>query len=93
MDPIVIRTRVESDTLVLPALKGLVGRTVAIAIVPADPADPLDDLIDHECRAQCAAELAADPGPVPTLEEVRAITAKLPGSLSAQVIADREERV
>jgi hypothetical protein len=44
--------------------------------------------IDAEYHAECA----ADPGPVPTLAEVRAVTAKLPGSLAADLIADRDDR-
>jgi hypothetical protein len=44
--------------------------------------------IDTEYHAECA----TDPGPVPTLAEVRAVMAKLPGSLSADLIADRDDR-
>ncbi len=47
-----------------------------------------DGLIDTECHAECD----ADTSPVPTLEEVRAILGKIPGSLAADVIANREER-
>lgn len=62
-----ITTKLESETLSLPELRPLVGKTVEIWL----------------------REVKAD---VPTLEEVRAILAKVPGSLSADVIADREER-
>jgi hypothetical protein len=44
--------------------------------------------LDTEYHAECA----ADTTPVPTLEEVRAVTAKLaPGSLTAALIAERDE--
>lgn len=48
----------------------------------------LDLLLDHEYHAECE----SDTSPVPTLEEVRAILAKIPGSLSADIIAERDER-
>jgi hypothetical protein len=47
-----------------------------------------EQLIDEEYHSQCA----ADTSPVPTLEEVRAVMAKLPGSLAADLIADRDDR-
>jgi hypothetical protein len=56
-----------------------------------------DDLSSHSVAdrwldAEYHAECAADTTPVPTLAEVRAILAKLPGSLAADVIADRDDR-
>ena len=47
-----------------------------------------EPLLDIEYHAECAAETTA----VPTLEEVLAITAKLPGSLAVDFIAERDER-
>lgn len=47
-----------------------------------------EPLLDTEYLAECEAETT----PVPTMEEVLAITAKLPGSLAAGFIAEREER-
>jgi hypothetical protein len=47
-----------------------------------------EPLLDQEYHAECAAETT----PVPTMEEVLAITAKFPGSLVADFIAEREER-
>ncbi len=53
-----------------------------------NPRTAVDRLFDAEYHAECE----ADTSPVPTLTEVRAILAKLPGSLSADIVADREER-
>jgi hypothetical protein len=50
----------------------------------------LERLIDQEFEAECLAEV--ETGPVPTLEEVRAIMAKLPCSLAAEISAERDER-
>jgi len=54
----------------------------------AGTVDEVDHLIDLEFHAECE----ADTGPVPTLEEVRAILARIPTSLAADVITDREDR-
>ena len=72
MPPIRITTRLESETLTLPELKGLIGKVV-------------------EIRVREAAVPAARK-PEVTLEEVRAMLAKLPGSLTADIIAERDER-
>jgi hypothetical protein len=48
-----------------------------------------EDLIDHEFIAACARQQGED---VPTIEEVREILAKIPGSLADEIIADREDR-
>ncbi len=52
------------------------------------PAGIPEEEIDTEYMAQCA----ADTSPIPTLEAVRAILSKLPGSLTADIIAGRDER-
>ncbi len=44
--------------------------------------------IDADYHAECA----ADATPVPTLAEARAVAAKVPGSLAADLIAERDER-
>jgi hypothetical protein len=49
----------------------------------------LDDLIDHEFVAACAQPNGED---VPTIEAVREILAKVPGSLAEEIIAEREDR-
>ena len=49
----------------------------------------LEDLIDHEFIADCARQ---DSGDAPTIEEVRELLAKIPGSLAEEIIADREDR-
>jgi hypothetical protein len=55
-----------------------------------DPAKAtIDDLIDHEFVAACA---GPNDGEVPTIEQVREILAKIPGSLADDIIADREDR-
>ena len=56
----------------------------------ADPAkSTLEDFIDDDFVADCA---RSSEGRVPTIDEVRKILAKIPGSLSADIIADREDR-
>lgn len=88
MSIIRIKTRLESETLVLPELRPLIGKTVEIQITEKSPS-ALDDLIDWEYHAECE----ADPSPEVSLEEVRKITSKIPGSMAADVIADRDERL
>jgi predicted DNA-binding antitoxin AbrB/MazE fold protein len=50
----------------------------------------LEDLIDWEYMEECR-ERAAE-GPVPTLEEVREMLSKIPGSLADDIIAERQLR-
>jgi hypothetical protein len=50
----------------------------------------LDRLLDHEFEAACLAEDETEP--IPSIEEVRAILAKLPCSLAAEISAERDER-
>jgi hypothetical protein len=61
---------------------------LAARLLAADVAPRSESIFDTEYEAECA----ADTSPVPTLDEVRAALAKLPGSLSADIIADRDER-
>lgn len=87
MAPIRIRTRLESDTLILPELKQLIGKTVEISIKEATES-LFDRLLDTDCHAECEAETS----PEVSLEEVRALLAKIPGSMTADFIAERDER-
>jgi hypothetical protein len=48
-----------------------------------------EDLIDHEFIADCARQHCDD---VPTIEKVRKVLSKIPGSLAEEIIADREDR-
>jgi len=50
----------------------------------------IDDLIDHEFVAECERELEGED--IPTIEEVRRMLAKIPGSLAEEILADREDR-
>jgi hypothetical protein len=50
----------------------------------------IDDLIDHEFVAECERELEGKD--IPTIEEVRQMLSKIPGSLAEEIIAEREDR-
>ena len=50
----------------------------------------VDDLIDHEFVADCARETQGKD--IPTIEEVRRMLSKIPGSLAEEIIAEREDR-
>jgi hypothetical protein len=50
----------------------------------------LDDLIDHEFVADCARETQGTG--IPTIEEVRRMLSRIPGSLAEEIIAEREDR-
>jgi hypothetical protein len=71
-----IRTTLQSDTLTLPELRPLIGKAVEIRVVERRPAR----------TKRRPAE------PVPTLDEVRAALAKIPGSMTADFVAERGER-
>lgn len=91
MTPIRITTKLESDTLTLPELRPLVGKTVEIRVVEAGES-AIDRDEDHEFYAELEAEFANDPTPVPTIEEVRAMLTHDTSNWAAEIIADREER-
>ena len=57
-------------------------------MVDAKPSK-LDRHKDRDYHAECE----ADDGPVPTVEEVRAILSKIPGSLPTDISAEREDRL
>ncbi|MFO0796919.1 MAG: hypothetical protein U0804_05540 [Gemmataceae bacterium] len=61
---------------------------LAARLLAADLGSRPESIFDTEYEAECA----ADTSPVPTLEEVRAFMAEIPGSLTADFIAEREER-
>ena len=61
---------------------------VRLTLAEPNDGDPLDSIIDWECHAACALE--ADDSI--TLEEVRAATSKIQGSLTEAFIAERDER-
>ena len=50
--------------------------------------DDYDQMLDADYYAECAANTT----PAPTLEEVRAALANIPGNMTADFIAERDER-
>jgi hypothetical protein len=56
----------------------------------AGPVKGIDDLIDDEFVAYCERETERQE--IPTIDEVRRMLAKIPGSLAEEIIADREDR-
>jgi hypothetical protein len=56
----------------------------------AKEAAALDALIDHEFVAECESEIEGKD--IPTIEEVRRMLSKIPGSLAQEIIAEREDR-
>ncbi len=83
MPAIRIRTTLVSDTLTLPELRPLIGKTVEIRVVERKP--------NKRRRTKGAAEGDTDDGRVLTLEEARAILSKIPGKLSDFVLEMRAE--
>ena len=88
MAPIRITT-LGAGTLSRPELAPFVGKVVEIRVREASD---FDDVADHEYHAELEAEAVADDSPVPSLEEVRTMLTQIPGNLSADIIADRDER-
>jgi hypothetical protein len=87
MMPIRITTRLESDTLVLPELRALVGKTVEIRVTEAGES-AVDRLFDADYHADCE----ADTLPEVPLADVRAGLASIPGDMTADFAAERDER-
>jgi hypothetical protein len=87
MPPIRIKTRIESDTLVMPELRPLVGKTVEIRITEAGES-AVERLLDSDYHADCE----ADTSPEVPLADVRAGLASIPGSMTADFLAERDER-
>jgi predicted DNA-binding antitoxin AbrB/MazE fold protein len=61
---------------------------VTLIISAGSPSSQEEDWLDVECQEECAAE--ADEHV--SLEDMRAALAKIPGSLTADFIAERDER-
>ena len=91
MASVTINTVLNSDTLALPELRPLLGKRVEIRVTE-ESTSAIERMLDTECHAACEAEFAADPSPVWSLAEVRAALSSIPGNLSDDIIADREER-
>ncbi len=87
MTPIRIKTRLESETLVLPELRFLVGKTVEIRVTEAGES-AVDRLLDSDYHADCE----ADTSPEVPLADVRAGLASIPGDMTADFAAERDER-
>ena len=87
MTPIHIKTRLESDTLILPELRPFVGKTVEIRVTEAEES-AVDRLLDSDYHADCA----ADTSPAVALAEVRAALARISGDMTADFVAERDER-
>ena len=87
MTPIRIKTRLESDTLILPELRLLLGKTVEIRVTEAGES-AIDRLLDTDYHADCE----ADTSPEVPLAEVRAGLASIPGDMTADFVAERDER-
>ena len=87
MTLIFIKTRLESDTLVLPELRHMVGKTVEIRVTEAWES-ALDRLLDSDYHAECEADTSTEA----TLDEVRAGLASIPGDMTADFTAERDER-
>ena len=87
MTPIRITTRIESDTLVLPELRPLVGKTVEIRVTEAGEST-VERLLDSDFHADCE----ADTSPEVPLADVRSGLASIPGDITADFAAVRDER-
>lgn len=62
-----------------------------VSVTVSDAADPLASMIDYAFIENARREIQ-DVDHIPTLEEVRNILSKIPGSLAADIIAEREDR-
>ena len=87
MRPIRIKTRLESDTITLPELRQFVGKNVEIR-VSEDESSAIERMLDTEYHSECEADTTPDV----TLEEVRAALSPIPGSMTEDISAEREER-
>jgi hypothetical protein len=87
MAPIRFKTRIESDTLVLPELRHLVGKTVEIRVTEAGKS-AVDRLLDSDYQADCE----ADTSPEVALADVRAGLGSIPGDMTAYFASERDER-
>jgi len=62
-----------------------------VTLTVSDAVDPLASMFDHEFVERVRKEVQTMDY-IPTLEEVRRILSKIPGLLSEEIIAEREER-
>jgi len=71
----------------LPELRPLVGKMVEIRVVEAAES-AIDRLLDSDYHADCEADIS----PEVSLADVRARLASIPGNMSADFAAERDER-
>jgi predicted DNA-binding antitoxin AbrB/MazE fold protein len=62
-----------------------------VSVTVSDAGDPLAAMIDYAFVENARREIE-DVDDIPSLEEVRSILSKIPGSLAADIIAEREDR-
>jgi predicted DNA-binding antitoxin AbrB/MazE fold protein len=62
-----------------------------VSVTVSDVGDPLAAMIDYAFVENARREIE-DVDDIPSLEEVRSILSKIPGSLAADIIAEREDR-
>jgi predicted DNA-binding antitoxin AbrB/MazE fold protein len=63
-----------------------------VSVTVSDAQDPLAPLIDYTFVESARREIQ-DVDHIPSLEEVRGILSRIPGSLAADISAQREDRV
>ena len=91
MNSITFNTVLTSDTLAFPELLPLVGKRVEIRVTEESDS-AIDRMLDTDLHAFFEAEELADPLPVPSIEAIRAMLSCIPGNVSEEIIADRDER-
>lgn len=62
-----------------------------VSVTVSDAGDPLVSMIDYAFIENARREIE-DVDHIPTLEEVRGILSKIPGSLAADIVAGRDDR-
>jgi hypothetical protein len=78
-----VQKLIRDDIQAIPRLLGRDG-------VSAEGAAAIDAFTDHEFVAEC--ERAIEGKDIPTIEEVRQMLSKIPGSLAQEIIAERKDR-
>ena len=87
MASVTIHAVLNAESLELPELRGLLGKSVTLRVTE-ESGSAIDRMLDTECHAECEAEFASDPTPA----KVRAALSRVPINMAADVIAEREER-
>lgn len=87
MTSISVKTRLTSDIVTLPELRHLVGKDVEICVTEIDE-NGIGAMLDTDYHAECE----ADTSPEITLEEVRAALSSIPGTMTGDFLAERDER-